>query len=182
MKLLHRKDLFGWSEFNEERNIDFNSVLWVREGGNILIDPLPLSDHDQRHLQALGGARLIVVSNSDHCRATKQIAERTGAAIAGPRQEQEDFPLRCERWLEDNEEIVPGLTVYELGGSKTPGELALLLEDTTLITGDLIRCHRAGELCLLPEAKLSDQAKAAESVARLASRSRCSPPITELHW
>ena len=35
MKQLHRKDLFGWSEFNKERNLDFHSVLWVREGGNV---------------------------------------------------------------------------------------------------------------------------------------------------
>ena len=27
MKLLHRDDLYGWSVFDEERNIDFNSVL-----------------------------------------------------------------------------------------------------------------------------------------------------------
>ena len=169
MKLLHRQDLFCWSEFNEERNLDFNSVLWVRDSGNILIDPLPLSEHDEQHLHALGGAKLIVVTNSDHCRHAKQIAERLGAKIAGPRQEQQDFPIRCERWLGDNEEIVPRLAVYELAGSKTPGELALLLDGSTLITGDLIRCHCAGELCLLPDAKLSDKSKAIESVARLAS-------------
>ena len=39
MKQLHRKDLFGWSVFNPERNLDFNSVLYVREGGNVLVDP-----------------------------------------------------------------------------------------------------------------------------------------------
>ncbi|MEO1899160.1 MAG: MBL fold metallo-hydrolase, partial [Methylococcales bacterium] len=35
MKQLHRSDLFGWSEFNQDRNIDFHSVLWLRESGNI---------------------------------------------------------------------------------------------------------------------------------------------------
>ena len=48
MKQLHRKDLFGWSELNKERNLDFNSVLWVREGGNILIDPLPIIKSNYR--------------------------------------------------------------------------------------------------------------------------------------
>jgi len=68
MKQLHRKDLFGWSEFNKERNLDFHSVLWVRDGGNVLIDPLPMSEHDHSHLQRLGGVNFIVITNSDHCR------------------------------------------------------------------------------------------------------------------
>ena len=169
MKQLHRKDLFGWSEFNEERNLDFHSVLWVREQGNILIDPLPMSEHDARHLQTLGGANVIVITNSDHCRDAELIAEETGAVIYGPAGEQASFPIACSRWISDNEEIVPGLKAYSLEGSKTAGELALVLENSTLITGDLIRCHVGGELCLLPEAKLMDRNLASQSVMRLAS-------------
>jgi hypothetical protein len=168
MKQLHRNDLFSWSVFNEERNIDFHSVLWVREGGNVLIDPLPLSEHDRRHLQTLGGAKFIIVTNSDHCRDTERIAASTGAIVYGPAGEKNAFPIACQQWLHDQDEIVPGLIAYQLNGSKTPGELALLLERNTLITGDLIRCHQGGELCLLPEAKLSDINKAIQSVKRIA--------------
>jgi hypothetical protein len=42
-----------------------------------------------------------------------------------------------------------------------------LLEGTTLITGDLVRAHVGGALCLLPEKKLSDRRKAIASVHRL---------------
>jgi hypothetical protein len=168
MKQLHRKDLFGWSEFNPERNLDFHSVLWVRPEGNVLIDPLPLSAHDQNHLRQLGGAKVIVVTNSDHCRDAFHIAKVTGAVIYGPAAEQNNFPLDCQHWLHDNETIVPGLVAYQLNGSKTPGEIALVLEQTTLITGDLIRSHVGGELCLLPEAKLSDASQAKQSVKRMA--------------
>ncbi|MFA6922596.1 MAG: hypothetical protein WC216_12200, partial [Gallionella sp.] len=156
MKQLHRKDLFGWSEFDTERNLDFHSVLWVRDGGNVLIDPLPMSEHDHGHLQRLGGVNFIIITNSDHCRDAEHIASSTGAAIYGPSGEEDTFPISCDRWLHHNEEIVPGLIAYQLEGSKTPGELVLLLEHTTLITGDLIRCHIAGELCILPEKKLAD--------------------------
>lgn len=99
MKQLHRKDLFGWSEFNQERNLDFHSVLWVREQGNLLIDPLALSDHDLEHLQALGGANIIVITNSDHCRDAENIAAQTGAKIVGPVGEQATFPIVCDCWL-----------------------------------------------------------------------------------
>lgn len=169
MKQLHRDDMFNWSEFNEERNLDFHSVLWVQKTGNVLIDPLTMVSHDFRHLQYLGGAALIIVTNSDHCRAAEQIAQQTGALICGPAGERDEFPIACDRWITDNEVVLPGLTAYAMEGSKTPGELALLVEDTTLISGDLIRCHQGGQLCLLPAGKLTNPEKAKASVLRLAA-------------
>ena len=168
MKSLHRPDLYTWSSFDTERNVDFNSVAWIRPEGNILIDPLPLSSHDQAHLNSLGGAAWIIITNSDHIRATKEIAQLTGAKIAGPVAEKETFPILCDRWLSDSEELVPGLKIIELQGSKTPGELALILGETTLITGDLVRAHRAGSLMILPDAKLKNREEAIASVRRLA--------------
>lgn len=168
MKLLHRPDLYCWSEFNPDRNIDFHSIAWIRSTGNVLVDPLPLSNHDWMHLEALGGASWIAITNSDHIRASQEIAAKTGAQIVAPQGESATFPLPVERWLGDGDEIVPGLKAIELHGSKTPGELALLLEETTLITGDLVRAHQAGSLMLLPDAKLVDRVMAIDSVRRLA--------------
>ncbi|GIW44789.1 MAG: hypothetical protein KatS3mg077_2071 [Candidatus Binatia bacterium] len=169
MKRLHRDDLFGWSQFNEERDLDFHSVLWVRPEGNVAIDPLPLIPHDRAHIERLGGVAWIVVTNSDHVRAAADLADWTGARIAGPRAEADTFPLLCDRWLRDGDFVVSGLRVFEMQGSKTRGELALWLEPDTLITGDLVRCHKAGWLCLLPEGKLEDPAEARASVERLAA-------------
>jgi len=169
MKQLHRSDLFGWSQFDEQRNLDFNSVLWTRPEGNVAIDPLPMSAHDAAHLERLGGVAWIVITNSDHVRAAATLAQSSGARVAGPRAESSSFPTSCGRWLGERDELIPGLQVFELDGSKTPGELALLLDSTTLITGDLIRVHVAGRLCLLPDTKLKDKQKAAASVRRLAA-------------
>lgn len=167
MKQLHRDDLFGWSVFDEARNLDFHSVLWRRDEGNVAIDPLPLTPHDETRLRELGGVAAIVVTNSDHVRAAAALATRSGAELLGPRAEADAFPIACKRWLADGDEVVPGLRALELHGSKTPGELALLLEDTTLVTGDLIRAHRGGALCLLPDAKLRDRERALASLERL---------------
>lgn len=163
MKRLHRTDLFCWSSFREPLNLDFNSTLWVRPGGNVLIDPLPLSAHDRAHLDELGGAAFVIITNSMHLRAA---SEHAGAQLLGPRAEQGALP--CTRWLADGEEVVPGLVAYELEGSKTPGELALVLDGTTLITGDLVRAHRADTLTLLkPEQNLRDRAAALASIRRV---------------
>ncbi len=182
MKQLHSTALYGWSVFDETRNLDFHSFLWLREEGNVVIDPLPLSAHDQMHLDALGGVSLIVVTNSDHCRDTENIAKRYNARICGPLAEQETFPISCDRWLSDNEVIVPELIAYTVNGSKTPGELALLLAEKTLITGDLIRCHLAGSLCLLPEAKLVDKNEAQDSVRRLVENCNVETVLTGDGW
>lgn len=182
MKSLHRQDLFCWSAFDLERNVDFNSIAWIRPQGNILIDPLPLSNHDLAHLNSLGGAAWIVITNSDHIRATKEIAAHTGAKIAAPAAEKAGFPIPCDVWLEDGDELVPGLQVLTMNGSKTPGELALVLEETTLITGDLVRAHRAGTLMVLPDAKLTDRAAAVASVRRLAQLSQIQTVLVGDGW
>lgn len=169
MKQLHRKDLFGWTLFNEERNLDFHSVLWVRPEGNVLIDPLPLTAHDRAHLQALGGVKHIVITNFDHVRAGWLLAQEYGAKLYGPAGDKALISFACDVWLEGGEEIVPGLIAHRLAGSKTPGELAFALGSDTLVTGDLIRCHVGGELCLLPDAKLQDKAQAVASVKKLAA-------------
>lgn len=169
MKSLHRPDLFSWSVFDETRNVDFHGLCWTRPDGNVLIDPLPLSAHDEAHLRELGGAAWIVITNSDHTRAAEAIAAWTGAQILGPAAEEALFPFPCQRWLKDGDAVVPGLTVVTLDGSKTPGEVALVLQGTTLITGDLVRAHRADALMILPDAKLVDKPAAIRSVQRLAA-------------
>jgi len=168
MKTLHRADLYSWSCFNPARNIDFNGFAWVRPEGNVLIDPVALSNHDWQHLTSLGGVAWIVLTNSDHLRSVKEIADQTYAHVAGPAGERESFPYPCDRWLTDGQEVVPGLKVMELQGSKTQGELALLLEATTLITGDLVRAPQAGSLQILPTEKLLHREQAIASVQRLA--------------
>ena len=169
MKRLHREDLFGWSVFDESRNIDFHGLAWVRAGGNVIVDPVPMSAHDEAHLGELGGAATIVVTNSDHTRDAVALAEKFGARLLGPRGEQDGFPIRCDGWLGQDDTVVPGLVVHEVAGSKTPGELALVLEGTTLITGDLVRAHEGGRLRLLPDAKLTDGDAARSSARRLAA-------------
>jgi hypothetical protein len=167
MRRLHRPDLHTWSLYDETQRVDFNGLLWKREEGNVVVDPVALAPHDERHLDELGGAAFVVVTNSTHVRAAGSLAARTGAKLLGPAAERDGFPLPCDRWLSDGDAPFPGVVVRELHGSKTPGELALVLEDTTAIFGDLVRAHGAGALMLLPAAKLADPARALESVRRV---------------
>lgn len=182
MKRTHRADLRCWSCFDPARNLDFNAWAWLRPGGTVLVDPLPLSDHDRAELEAAGPVSHVVVTNGDHVRAAPELAARYGAVLVGPAGERGTLDLPCERWVGDGEEIVPGLVAFALEGSKTPGELALLLEETTLITGDLIRAHAGGALNLLPPDKLTDPAKAIASVRRLLEHRRIDAVLVGDGW
>ena len=143
-------------------------MIWLRDGGNVVIDPVAMREHDQRHLESLGPVAAVIITNSDHVRDARALARRTGARLYGPRPESEAFPIACDAWLDEGDEPVSGLRVLALHGSKTPGELALVLEETTLITGDLVRAHEGGRLTTLPPDKLADRAEAVDSVRRLA--------------
>jgi glyoxylase-like metal-dependent hydrolase (beta-lactamase superfamily II) len=147
--------------------MDFNSLLWRRPDGNVLIDPLPLGASDEEHLAELGGVAFIVLTNSAHVRGAKELAARTGAKVLGPAGERDDFPLPCERWLADGDEPFPGLLARAFEGSKTPGELVLVLEETTAIFGDAVRAGRADALALLPKKKLRDPAAMLASLRRV---------------
>ncbi|HLP89613.1 MAG TPA: MBL fold metallo-hydrolase [Nostocaceae cyanobacterium] len=182
MKALHRPDLYSWACFNPARNIDFNGFAWIRPEGNILIDPVALSNHDWQHIESLGGVMWVVLTNSDHLRSAKEIADQTYAKLAAPKGEKESFPILCDRYLSDGEELVPGLKTIEMQGSKTTGELAFLLEETTLITGDLVRSRRAGWLEMLPDDKLSDREKAIASVKRLATLDKIEAVLVGDGW
>ncbi|WP_241759400.1 MBL fold metallo-hydrolase [Pyxidicoccus parkwayensis] len=148
----------------------------------MVFDPLPLSTHDAAHLRSLGGVTWVALTNSEHVRATRELVADFGAKIAGPRAESNTFPLKCDRWLANGETLVPGLEALELHGSKTPGELAFLLEDTTLLTGDLLRGHMGGRLNLLPDAKLKDAARARASVRGLLARTRIDTVLVGDGW
>ena len=72
-------------------------------------------------------------------------------------------------WIEpDSTHAMTGVRCITMRGSKTAGEFAFLLPGGVLITGDLVRAHRAGSLMLLPDPKLKDKAAAVASVAKLA--------------
>lgn len=182
MKALHKPNLFCWSVFNEERNLDFHSVFWTSAHGNVAIDPLPLSEHDRGHVEALGGIQDIVITNSDHLRGAAELAAISGARVWGPRLELAKLQPLGARGVGDGEQPVAGLELFELHGSKTPGELAILIEHHTLVVGDLVRGHRAGRLNLLPDAKLEDRAQALGSLRRLTELSSIEAVLVGDGW
>ena len=168
MKRVMFDDLYTWSVFNEEKQFDFNGFLWVREEGNIVIDPVPMSAGDAAQLDALGGAALIVLTNRDHERDAATLQKRTGARIVAHAADAALFGLTVDRTVTDGEEIVPDLRVLHLAHGKSPGEIALLWRDRRVaFIGDYVWGNPVGALTLGAEPALADPAQAALQLRKL---------------
>jgi uncharacterized cupin superfamily protein len=153
---------YSWSQFGQKKQMDFNGHLWVRQAGNVLIDPVPMSKDDVEQLLAMGGAKLCVITNSDHTRDVAALRERFGFDVVAHELEAASLGVPVARRLRDGEEIVPGMIVVHLAHGKSPGEIALWLpEHECVLFGDLLQGAPVGALTLIADEKLKDPARAA---------------------
>jgi uncharacterized cupin superfamily protein len=168
MKQLCIDGFWSWSVFNIERQFDFNGHLWVRPDGNVIIDPVAMSEADRAKVDELGGARLCVVTNADHARATGELQKELGFEIVCHPAEVDAMGLEVDRTVESGEEIVPGLTALHVPYGKTPGEIALYVHDAAaVIFGDIVQGVPVGALRILPDEKLADPPMAALGLRRI---------------
>src|SRR5689334_3703997 len=122
MKQLVIPGFYSWSIFDVERQMDLNGHVWVRPGGNILIDPVDMKADDRAHLDELGGAKLCVITNADHRRETEALQKHFGFDIICHAADAAALELKVARTVQGGEEIVDGMVALHMPHGKTPGE------------------------------------------------------------
>ena len=168
MKRLILEDIYSWSVFSEARQIDFNGHLWVREDGNIAIDPVAMCDADRAQFEQLGGAKWIVITNRDHEREAAAFQEWTEAEVIVHEADADLLDIKPERTISDGEMIVPGLQAIHLPYGKSPGEIALYFSGkNAVLFGDIVAGEPMGRLTLLADDKLEDASKAAMQLRKV---------------
>jgi uncharacterized cupin superfamily protein len=167
--------LHMWSAFQPDRGIDFNAFFWIRrDGGNVLIDPLPLDAAEIDFVRKKGGVRWILVTNSDHWRAASSLREVFRAEVYAPAPERERLEReqrRPDQWYDSGGGLPAILReemqVLPIRGGKTPCEMAFYLKSLrALVFGDIVRTQVAGRLTLLPDDKLFDKPAVLDSLRR----------------
>jgi len=159
--------IFMWSAWQPGPNVFFNSCFIETQDGNLIVDPLPLSEADAAQIDERGGAAWLVITNRDHERDAKAVAARFGAKIAASVADAALLGVTVDRTLNEGEEI-GGAHVLSFDGLKTAGEIALHFRaKKTAIAGDALWGDVAGKLRLGP--KLADAGRAALSLRRLAA-------------
>jgi uncharacterized cupin superfamily protein len=162
-----------WSRWQADRNLYFNSYFVRGEQENLIVDPLPLDDADADEIAAKGGASWIVITNRDHQRAVRDVAQRFGAKIAASELDAPLINAPVDRLLHDGDTIA-GARVIALSGMKTAGEIALRWPwKRTVLVGDALSGDPAGSLRMPPDEMLADPILAARSLRKL----RASNPL-----
>ncbi|MEM7518607.1 MAG: MBL fold metallo-hydrolase [Planctomycetota bacterium] len=175
MKKTRLDGMHTFSVYQDDKGIDFNGFFWKRDAGNVLIDPMPLSDADVNFVMQEGGVRVILLTNADHLRWAADAKERFGARVAAQAEEKERFGDAADLvdlWFSETKDLPDELRgdveLHPLRGGKSPVEPALhLLPLGALLFGDLVRSHVSGKLCLLPPPKISDREAVMESLEPL---------------
>lgn len=146
--------------------MDFNGTFVETSDGNFVVDPIAPDETTLRELCERGVAQ-IVITNRDHERASAAVALATGARIVASRADAGELTVTVDRVVDEGDPIGEW-RVLGLEGAKTPGEIVLCHPWLrAAIVGDVLWGTPAGSLTLMPDAKLSDPARAALSIRRL---------------
>ena len=157
-----------WHTYDAAVKAELYSTCLATVAGIYLIDPISLQ---KRALDSLiGSSRVagIVVTNSNHRRASAQFAQQFQVCIFAHRQTfPDDEPSRFTT-IADGEEISNGLRVIGIEGA-APGEIALHYADNggTLIVGDALVIFAPFGFSFLPTKYCSNEKQMRGSLQKL---------------
>lgn len=163
--------IYCWSEYCEEKQLNFNGYYLVRQGESVIIDPPELDKPGLQQLQTLvnehTGAPLkgILLTNVHHERASKNFKKRFSVPVYIHEQDQKGLESASDNSFKGGEYTLCNLKVIDLQNQKSPGESAFLLEpEKILIVGDALIGKIPGQVNLLPPEKYQDIAQAREGL------------------
>lgn len=162
-------DIWQWSWFSEEKQLDFNGLFLKIGERRVLIDPPPLTEEVQAQIRHEGLVDYIVITNRDHERESAASQKEFGCEVYVPEADAPSMLIKADKTYKDRQMLPGGLWVVHLENQKSPGESALFLHrgDDVMIVGDALIGKPPGSLTMLPAEKYADVAKAREGLRRL---------------
>jgi Metallo-beta-lactamase superfamily len=158
-----------WSWFSQEKQIDFNG-LYVNVGEHrILIDPPPMTDEEQAHIQRVGRLDYILITNRDHEREAGRYKDLFQCQLMVPEADASQMQVKTDKTYKDGELLPGGIWAVHLKDQKSPGESGLYIQQGKgiMILGDALIGKPPGTLSMLAPEKYADRAKAREGLQRL---------------
>lgn len=169
-------NLFRWSEFSDEKQLNFNGYYLVNREESVIIDPPDLSNDGMSELKnriadhARSPLKAVLLTNAHHDRASLNFKETFHIPIYVHENDKDLLDFTPDHTFKDDEILFCGLKVIHLKEQKSPGESAFLLEDQKkLFVGDALIGKTPGKLNLLPPEKYKDIHKAKEALKVLKS-------------
>jgi len=161
--------IWQWSQFSDEKQIDFNGLFLNVGEHKILIDPPTMTAEASTVVRRHGGIDYIIVTNRDHARQAATYQAEFRCQLQVPVLDATEMEVQPTRAFKDGELLPGGIWVIQLNNQKSPGESALYIQQGKglLIIGDALLGKPAGALNLLAPEKYRDVFKAKEGLRRL---------------
>ena len=163
-------NIFIWSQFSQEKQLDFNGT-WIIDGKtSILIDPVVMNESQISEVRKTANPQAILLTNKDHRRAAPLLKETFGNIPIMIHAH--DAPLidcRIDRTFISHDELPENITMIHLPDCKSPGEVAFFVNKNkgSMILGDAIIGKPPEQLSLLPQEKLPNPKAALRSLEKL---------------
>ena len=169
-------NLFRWSEFSDEKQLNFNGYYLVNQEESVIIDPPELSDDGMSELKqrvadhARSPLKAVLLTNVHHDRASLKFKETFDTPIYIHENDKALLDFTPDHTFKGDEILFCGLKVIHLKEQKSPGESAFFLEEQKqLFVGDALIGKTPGKLNLLPPDKYKDSHKTKEALKVLKS-------------
>jgi len=157
-----------WHSYDPAVKADLYSTCLLTPDGACLIDPTPLESEALRELVGSGRVTGIIVTSSNHDRASSRFAEKFSVPIFAPSETFPDKTPRKFRSVAHGDEICDELRVIGIEGAG-PGEIALYhpADNGTLIVGDALINFEPYGFTFLPAKYCSNEKEMRQSLRKL---------------
>lgn len=170
------QNLFRWSQFSDEKQLNFNGYYLINREESVIIDPPDLNQDGMSELKkqvadhAQSPLKAILLTNVHHDRESLKFKENFHVPIYIHENDKDLLDFNPDHTFKGNEILFCGLKVIHLKDQKSPGESAFLQEDRKqLFVGDALIGKTPGKLNLLPPDKYKDIHKAKKALGVLQS-------------
>ncbi|MBL8037743.1 MAG: hypothetical protein JNN16_09610 [Nitrospira sp.] len=162
-------NIWQWSWFSDEKQLDFNGLLLTIGEHTILVDPPLMTPEARAIVRRHEPIDYIVLTNRDHLREAPAYQAEWHCQLYVPEADAAQMEVNPTKTYKDGELLPGGIWAIQLQDQKSPGESALFIERGrgVLIVGDALIGHPSGALRVLPPEKYADPAKAKAALRRL---------------
>jgi glyoxylase-like metal-dependent hydrolase (beta-lactamase superfamily II) len=173
-EILH--NIYSWSEYCEEKNLDFNGYLVIGKDESVIVDPPSLENNDEEELRNIMDKHSacplkgIMLTNVHHERASNSLKKRFPVPIWVNALDKEGLEVTAGNTYSGGDILFCGIQAIQLEDQKSPGETAFYLKDQKIIlVGDALIGKVPGEVNLLPPEKYKDPNKVKAGLQKLMS-------------
>jgi hypothetical protein len=157
-----------WHDYDSAVKAELYSTCLGTSGGTYFIDPIPLQSEALDQLIGSSSIAGIIVTNSNHHRASAKCAEEFSVPVFGRVEAFRNQPARELKRVADGDEICDGLRAIGIEGT-ADGEIALHYapDGGTFIIGDALINFEPYGFTFLPAKYCSNQKQMRRSLRKL---------------